>query len=85
MVVPELFFEDLVDFLVVVLVPEVLAPDFFVLVVVWALVPVVVVAVSFVVVHAVTNAKPTTAVRVRRRDFFIDVGVLLLNDSYSAA
>ena len=86
--VPPLFFDDLVDFLVEVLVPDVPLPvpvaDFLLLPVCALLSVVVVVAVSFVFVHAVTNAKPTTAVRVRRRDFFIGVGVSACN-SYSAA
>jgi hypothetical protein len=75
-VVPlELFFDDfLVDFFVEVPVLEVPVPDF-VPAPVWALLPVVVVDVSFVFVHAVTNANPATALRLRRRDFFIGVVV----------
>lgn len=68
------------DFLVLFLVevpvevsPVVLpvAPDL--VVVVCELLPVVVVAVSSVVVQDATNARPTTATMEVRRDFFIDV------------
>ncbi len=56
--------EPLPDFVLVPLVPLADVP-------VCAPLPVVVVEVSVVFVQAVANANPMTAVRVRRRDFFI--------------
>ena len=80
-VVPPLFFElfvlFLLDFLVVVPVSPAPLPvdDFLLEVVCVLLLPEVVVAFSFIFVHEATNATPTIATMEVRRDFFI--GVLL--------